>query len=223
VAEPEPGQLTGPVVGTAWMRPVAAAAGLAVPAGAVVMLVALAAAPGPWTTGYVSEAGTAGQPYAVPYRWGLVLLAAGVALLALALRRHRAAAALLGAAALLAGTSAVVPCSGGCPLPPYQPATPADLVHAGASVAGMVLLAGAMAAVARADLPRMVRRVAAASAVVIVPIGAALGLTMLVVGRGPVGAVLERLVLVVAVTWLTGTAVALALSRPGGLSIPARR
>jgi hypothetical protein len=100
---------------------------------------------------------------------------------------------------------------------------PADLVHAGASVVGMVLLAGAMAAVARADLPRMVRRVAAASAVVIVPIGAALGLTMLVVGRGPVGAVLERLVLVVAVTWLTGTAVALALSRPGGRSIPARR
>lgn len=192
----------------------AAAAGLAVPAGAVVMLVALAGAPGPWTTGYVSEAGTPGQPYAVGYRSGLVLLAAGVALLALALRRHRAAAALLGAAALLAATSAVVPCSGGCPLPPYQPATPADLVHAGASVAGMVLLAGAMAAVALADLPPILRRLATASAVVIVPAGAALGLTMLIAGRGPVGAVLERIVLVVAVTCLTGTAAGLALSRP---------
>ena len=201
------------MAGMAWTRPVAAAAGLAVPAGATVMLAALVAAPSPWTTGYVSEAGTAGQPYAVPYRWGLVLLAAGVALLALALHRIRPAAVLLGAAAVLAATSGVVPCTGGCPLPPYQPATPADLVHASAGVLGMVLLAAAMAAVTWLGPSPVVRRLAVVAAALTVPLGGALGLTMLLAGRGPVGATLERMLLVVAVTWLTGTAIALAYSR----------
>jgi hypothetical protein len=128
------------------------------------MLVALVAAPGPWTQGYVSEAGTAGQPSAGPYRWGLILLAAGVALLGVAVRRHRPAALLLAGAAVLAGTSGAVPCSERCPLPPYEPTTPADVVHAGAAILGMMLLAGAMIAVARSDLPRVARRMAAAIA-----------------------------------------------------------
>ena len=65
-------------------RLLAAGAGFAVLAGAIVMLVALVAAPGPWLRGYVSEAGTAGQPFAGAYRWGLLVLALGVALLSAA-------------------------------------------------------------------------------------------------------------------------------------------
>jgi hypothetical protein len=41
--------------------------------------------------------------------------------------------------------------------------------------------------------------------VVIVPLGAFLGLSMLFVGRSALGAALERLILAVAVGWLIGT------------------
>jgi hypothetical protein len=228
-----------------------AGAGTAVLAGAVIMLVAVLAAPGPWIHGYVSEAGTAGQPLAITYRWGLSLLAVGVALLGPALVRRtrsspapdgsagpcrqflgqpfvgrqdpgrqdpdrhfldrhflrsaRLAAALLIGSAVFAGTSAAIPCSNQCPLPPFEPTTPADVVHTAASIVGMVLLAAAMVAVALADLRRAQRRLAVVAAAGTVPVGATLGLTMLFVGRGPVGAGLERLLLVIAVSWLIGT------------------
>jgi len=110
--------------------PVAALGGAAVLAGALTMLAGLVAAPGPWTRGYVSEAGTTGMPLATAYRWGLVGLAVGVALLGGALRGgSRPVALLLGAAGLLAATSGVVPCTSGCPLPPYEQTTVADVTH----------------------------------------------------------------------------------------------
>jgi hypothetical protein len=201
-------------------RSAAAGAGPAVAAGAVIMLISLVAAPGPWLQGYVSEAGAAGQPFAGPYRWGLVLLALGVALLGLALRllpasAHRSfppasvqlAGGLLGVAAVLAGTSAVVPCSNLCPLPPFEPTTVADVVHTSASIVGMVLLAGAMLLTALSGPGTAVRRLAAGAVSLTVPLGGALGLTMLFAGRGMLGAVLERLLLIVAVGWLIGTSV----------------
>jgi hypothetical protein len=206
------------------VRAVSAAAGPAVAVGALVMLVALVAVPGPWTRGYVSEAGTAGQPYAVAYRWGLILLATGVALLALALRGRLPVALPLGAAALLAGISGAAPCSNQCPLPPFEPTTVADVVHTAASILGMVLLAGAMLAVAwagrrpdgrRPALPRAVRWLAAGATALTVPLGGALGLTMLFAGRGPLGAALERMLLVVAVSWLVGTSAGLTVATAG--------
>ncbi|GAA3337799.1 hypothetical protein GCM10020358_15470 [Amorphoplanes nipponensis] len=193
----------------------AAWAGAAVLTGALTMLAGLVAAPGPWTQGYVSEAGTAGMPLAAAYRWGLLGLAVGVGLLGGVLRRSsRPVATLLGLAALLAATSGVVPCTAGCPLPPYEQTTVADVTHTAASVIGMVLLAGAMALIAlSAPFGAVLRRLAAVAVAVIVPLGATLGLTMLLAGRGPAGATLERVALVVAVSWLIGTAVVLA--RPG--------
>lgn len=195
------------------------AAGAAVGAGAVVMLVALVAARGSWLVGYVSEAGTAAQPYAAPYRWGLFLLALGVALLGAAFaeqpygpaRRLRnpaaAVAMLLAAAATMAGASAAVSCTDRCPLPPFEPTTPADVVHTGASIVGMALLAAAVLTVALCDPRPAMRRFATAGAVCIVPLAGALGLTMAFAGRGALGAVLERLLLVMAVSWLIGTSV----------------
>lgn len=189
-------------------RGTAAAAGSAVLAGAVVMLVALISAPGPWLRGYVSEFGTAGQPYAVAYRTGLVLLALGAALLGFALLpRSRPAAALLVVASLLAGTSGSVSCSPGCPLPPYEPTTMADVVHASASILALVLIAGAMLAVALAPVRFVARRLGAYAAAVMVPLGAALGVSMLVVGRSGFGAAVERLILAIAVGWLIGMSV----------------
>ncbi|WP_250030998.1 DUF998 domain-containing protein [Paractinoplanes maris] len=193
-------------------RTAAIAGSAAVTAGAVVMLVALVAPAGSWWDGYVSEAGTAGQPYAIPYRSGLVLLAAGVALLGWALRDLRLVSVCLLVSAVLAATSGLVACSDTCPLPPYEPATAADIIHASASVAGMIVLAGAMAAVFLAHPRPAMTRLAAAGVVLIVPLGAALGLTMLFVGRSDFGATVERLALVVAVSWLVGSGVVTALT-----------
>jgi hypothetical protein len=244
-----------------WMtlnRLAAVAAALMATGGAATMLAALVADSGPWWRGYVSEAGTAGQPYAVAYRWGLLLLAVGVALLAVALRpggrpaavppgglrggdaaagdptggavaarrllrravavgHHRGdalAAVCLAAAAVLAGTAGVVPCSDRCPLPPYEPTTVADILHTAASILGMFVLVAAMAAVSLTGLLTATRRLAAAAVALMVPLGAALGLTMLVAGRNALGAVLERLLLVVAVSWLAGTALLTASAPP---------
>jgi hypothetical protein len=194
---------------------IAASAGVAVLVGALTMLTGLIAAPGPWLDGYVSEAGTAGLPLAGAYRLGLVFLALGVALLGRALHpASRPVAVLLGLAAVLAGTSGAVPCSTGCPLPPFEPTTVSDVAHTAASIVGMVLLAGAMAAVAlSAVFGPVLRRLAGVATVLTVPLGGALGLTMLFVGRSDLSALLERAALVVAVTWLIGTAVVLAIGR----------
>ncbi|GAA2709098.1 DUF998 domain-containing protein [Actinoplanes palleronii] len=182
----------------------AVGAGLAVAGGAGVMLVALVAGPGSWWRGYVSEAGAAGQPYAMGYRFGLILLAYGVALLSRAVPRI---GVLLLVAALLAGTSGVVSCSEGCPLPPYETTTPADVVHTAVSILGMAVLAAAMAVTWWTSARQVIRRLAAAALTLTVPLGAALGLMMLFAGRGATSAVLERVLLVVAVSWLVGTAV----------------
>ncbi|WP_250005422.1 DUF998 domain-containing protein [Actinoplanes sp. M2I2] len=201
----------------------AGAAALAVTAGAVVMLIALVAPAGSWWDGYVSEAGTAGQPYAIPYRSGLVVLAAGVGLLGWALRDLRLVGGCLLVSSLLAATSGLVACSDTCPLPPYEPSTAADIVHALASVAGMIVLAGAMAAVWFARPRPAMTRLAAVGVVLIVPLGAALGLTMLFVGRSDFGAVVERLVLVVAVSWLVGTGLTAGVLPPDPRTMPDRR
>jgi hypothetical protein len=78
----------------------------------------------------------------------------------------------------------------------------------------MVLLAGAMVAVARSDLPPVVRRMAGVAAALTVPLGAVQGMTMLVAGRVPLGAALERILLVVAVSWLVGTSAAVVFRGP---------
>ncbi|MEU8820709.1 DUF998 domain-containing protein [Actinoplanes sp. NPDC048796] len=195
-------------------RFLAVASALAVTGGAVTMLVALVAAPGSWLAGYVSEAGTAGVPYAVPYRAGLVVLAVGVALLGAAVRIPLASPALF-AAAGLAAVSGVVPCTNQCPLPPYEPTTPADVVHASATILGMLMLAAAMAAMWWYAGDRTRKGLAAGGVALTVPLGAALGLTMLLAGRGTLGATLERLLLAEAVVWLVGTAVTTALTTGG--------
>ncbi|MFG1604336.1 DUF998 domain-containing protein [Actinoplanes sp. NPDC049265] len=180
-------------------RLLAGASAGAVLGGAVIMLAGLVAAPGPWWQGYVSEAGVAGLPLAGLYRAGLIVLAVGVAGLGLRLR-----AVLLLVAAGLAAVSGAVPCTGGCPLPPFEASTGADVVHAGAAILGMVVLAGAMAEHWMITRDRAARWVSGIAVAITVPVGGALGLIMLFAGRVMLGAALERLLLVVAVAWLVG-------------------
>ena len=190
----------------------AVVAALAVAGGAGAMLFALVAGPGAWWQGYVSEAGTTGRPYAVVYRLGLVVLALGVALLGRALPP---AGLFLLVSAVLAGASSVVPCSDQCPLPPYEPTTPADVVHTAASILGMAGLAAAMAVIWWTAARPAIRRLTATALTLTVVLGAALGVTMLLAGRGTTGALLERALLVVAVSWLVGTALITAFTGRG--------
>src|SRR5262249_37984204 len=112
------------------------AAGVALVAtvlGAALIAAAVVAAPRLRLGGYVSEAGVGASGHATAYRWGAALLALGQAALAVALcgrlrwARLGVVAVTVGLVAVDAafgGVSAAVSCSPGCPLPPYEPATP---------------------------------------------------------------------------------------------------
>ncbi|WP_433553139.1 DUF998 domain-containing protein [Micromonospora zamorensis] len=217
MAEPgRPGTTTAPRARADVARRVAgsAAAGCAL-AGAVAVAVAVVAGPGPGLTGYVSEAGIAGSGHDTTYRIGILALAAALLLVGVALPPGVwAAPALLATGAVFTAVSGAVTCSAGCPLPPFERATAADLVHGGTSIAATasVVLAMVTLAVSGPAGP-VLRRLAGLAAAVALPLCAAVGLAMLVVGRGAVVGVLERLVLAVAVLWGLSTATALALAR----------
>jgi hypothetical protein len=180
---------------------------VAILAGVLTMAASLGSAPGPWTAGYVSEAGTAGLPAAAAYRMGVLVLAAGVMALGAALARPvRAAAVLLGVAGGLAGTSGAVPCSTGCPLPPYEAATAADLVHGAAGILGRAALAVAMVTLAMSAAGVLLRRWAAAGATVTFPLAAVMAVAMVTAGRTPLTAAVERTLLAIAACWLVGAA-----------------
>ncbi|MET8467471.1 DUF998 domain-containing protein [Micromonospora zamorensis] len=211
-----PGTTTAPRARADVARRVAgtAAAGCAL-AGAVAVTVAVVAGPGPGLTGYVSEAGIAGSGHATTYRIGILALAAALLLVGAALPPGVwAAPALLATGAVFTAVSGAVTCSAGCPLPPFERATAADLVHGGTSIAATasVVLAMVTLAVSGPAGP-VLRRLAGLAAAVALPLCAAVGLAMLVLGRGAVVGVLERLVLAVAVLWGLSTATALALAR----------
>jgi hypothetical protein len=173
----------------------AAVSALAGIVGAVAIIAAVAAQPHPWTTGYVSEAGIGARSGA--YRFGIVALSLGLILLGGAIRTLLGSA-LLVAAGVFGSVSAAVTCTPGCPLPPYQHAAPADLVHAAASCLSVGLTALAMVAIGT----RLSRWAFAITA----PIIAALGICLLAIGRGTATAVLERVVLTILVAWAVATA-----------------
>jgi hypothetical protein len=192
-------------------RAASAATAFAV-AGAVGLLTAVADAP---LAGYVSEAGVPGQPQSLVYRLSIFAIAAALVLLAGAARATVApAAALLGLAAAFAAVSGAVPCSPGCPLPPYERSTAADLVHAGGSIAALGWCGLAMLAFAVLGKERWLRRVGWLGVVVAIPLLAASGIALLVAGRGLVTGVLERLALAAALAWLVATSALHAIRLP---------
>ncbi|GAA2716694.1 DUF998 domain-containing protein [Micromonospora olivasterospora] len=196
-------------------RVTAAAAAAFVLAGTAAVTLAVVAGPGPGLTGYVSEAGVADSAYATTYRIGVFALAAALLLLAAALPvALRAAAGLLVAGGSATALSGAVTCSAGCPLPPFEAATVADLVHGGAAIAASASVVFAMLAVAfRPRAAPGLRRIAGLGAAAALPVAGAVGLAMLVVGRGTLAGVLERVLLAVCAAWGLATATALALRR----------
>ncbi|WKU04684.1 DUF998 domain-containing protein [Micromonospora sp. HUAS LYJ1] len=198
--------------------------------GAVAVTVAVGAGPGgPWR-GYVSEAGVRDSAFAPTYRMGVFALAAALLSLAAALPvTLRLAAGLLLTGAAGTVLSGAVTCSAGCPLPPFEAATPADLVHAGASIvaAGVTVLAMLVVGFLRPATPGL-RRVGRVAGVVALPVAGAVALGLLTVGRGGLVAGLERVLLVVCAGWGLCTALLLARHRPagagpGGRAVPRTR
>ncbi|WFE38963.1 DUF998 domain-containing protein [Micromonospora sp. WMMD998] len=190
--------------------------------GAVAVTVAVVAGPGPGPTGYVSEAGVTDSGYAGAYRIGIFTLAAALLLLAGALpTAARAASVLLGVGAVATTLSGTVTCSAGCPLPPFEAATVADLVHGGASIAATAAVVFAMLAlVCSPAVGVALRRVAAIGAALALPLSGAVGLAMLLVGRGTLVGLLERSLLTVTAAW--GLATAVVLVRRGPRLTPGR-
>lgn len=180
----------------------AAAAGCAT-AGTATVAHALTAAPGLGPRTYVSEAGVPAYPHAGNFRAGILLVAAALILLGAALLRGRRAAGLLllfsGAATTGAGT---VSCSGGCPLPPYEIGTVADLVHATASIVAVAAIVLAMATLGARGPDRLLRGLCVAASTIAFPLSAAVGLAMLLIGRGTAIGLLERALLAVIAAWL---------------------
>jgi Protein of unknown function (DUF998) len=185
--------------------------------GATAVIVALLGGAGPKPIKYVSEAGAEGSPYAPAYQGGMYAMAAGLVLLAVALRpAARPAAALLAAGAAATTLSGTVPCTEGCPLPPYEPTTPADLVHAAASIVAVAAWVFAIVATAAAaGVASGVRRFSAGAAALALPLSVAVGVAILVAGRGSVVSIVERLLLVVTVVWAVGAATAIGMDDAG--------
>ena len=173
-------------------------------AGTVTVALAVVAGPSAGLTGYVSEAGVGTGRYATAYRLGVFAVAVGLLLLAAALPTVlRPAAALLAASAVGTGLSASVACSPGCPLPPFEATTTADLVHGGASIAAVASAVFAMLAMAWPGTggPAL-RRLGIIGAAVALPLSVTIGLAMLTLGRGAVVGVVERMLLGLTALWL---------------------
>jgi hypothetical protein len=196
------------------VRVVAALAALATVLGIGLVLTAVLATRRLWFAGYVSEAGVATEPHVPAYQGGMFCLAVGLSLLGVAASTIAPVAAwLLAAAGALATVSGAVPCSAGCPLPPYEPATMADLVHGGASamaVAACTLAMGALALRSSGGVAKLSR----IAFWVVAPLVAMAALAMLTVGRGHATGLLERVILVASTAWILATSAALFRAPP---------
>jgi hypothetical protein len=177
------------------------------------LLVAAVGTPALRVSGYVSELGARGAPWAGVYRVAILAIAVGLGLLAVVYRPVSVlAAAALAVAAGFGTVSASVPCTPGCPLPPEASATRADVVHTGASIAGFVAAGVAMlilAGIAADPVARLCRY----AVVLVTGLGTPVGVGIVLVGRGVFTGALERAMMAVAIGWLVGVS-ALAALRP---------
>jgi hypothetical protein len=186
-----------------WAGRAAVAGATCVVIGGAMVGIAVATTPEVGLADYVSEAGVRSAPHASAYRIGILVLAAALALLAAALLPvARLAAAALASAAAFTVASGSVTCSDGCPLPPFERATGADLVHGGASILAVAVCVGTMLLLAGGAGPAVLTRPARVALAAAGPLSVSVGLAMLVAGHGAATGVLERALLLVIAGWL---------------------
>jgi hypothetical protein len=170
---------------------------------------------------YVSELGATGEPTAEVFRWGLVLVAASAALVALCAPRLEPRvrwlavappAVVLAGAALAFGIASQVTCTYGCPLPVGEAFTWQDLIHTVCAVIGFAAAAYAMLQVAVDRRFRALGRFSTVSAVAVAVIAGVGGLLSLLRFGTQVGGILELIATTVALVWLMVLAVVLAVA-----------
>ncbi len=205
-------------VGVLVSRVAGAVAAGATLVGMVVLGGAVIATQGLVYPGFVSEAGAPGQPHVSAYTCGIVAIAAGLLLLAVALyagassRYAMGAGWLCAASAVLATVSSSVPCSPGCPLPPFATPTAQDLVHGGASTLGVAMTGLAVLLLALAPQPGPLRRLSRAFLWPLVPLGGTVAVALAFLGQGWLLGITERATLLTILAW---TAFAGALTARG--------
>lgn len=185
-------------------RWVAAASATAGTLGAAGLAIAVAGS-APWR--YVSESGVPGAPHAALYQISMLLLASSLGLLAVSValparRPHALIAASLALAAPFAALAGVVPCSPGCPLPPYQTPAARDLVHAAGAVGALGLCALAILLYAALPGPALLRRAGRLGALVAYPPLLLAAAGILITGRSLFTGVMERAALVAVAAWM---------------------
>ncbi len=178
------------------LRHVSAALGLLAAAGLAIAIMALPLG------SYISEAGVAGMPHFVLYRFSLLAVGVAAAALAAGLLRFcaLAATALFVAAPAVIGSAAVA-CTPGCPLPPYEATTGRDLAHAAASIVGVGFCALAMLALARCAHGRL-RRLSWLGVAIAWPLLLATAVSILALGRGLSTGLLERAAIAACLAWI---------------------
>jgi hypothetical protein len=188
--------------------------------GGILVVYAVAALPSPWTGGFVSEAGVPGAPHPLVYRFGIAGLAAGLALLGVAVLSVPPIPVprlptvppwlFLVSAGAFTMVSGSVPCTRECPLPPYEPTTARDLVHGGTSMLAVALATAAMLLLAASTHDPVLRTVSRVAAGCCVPVLLALAVSLAATGRSESTAVLERAGLAGVLVWavVAGTRIA---------------
>lgn len=168
----------------------------------------------PLDGGYLSDLGASGNPGAGVFRLGLVAAAAahlGVAVSFTArLPRHDPRVLLLLAAAVSLGSQTVVRCTGTCRLPGVDGGVPLiDAAHLVVAGVGFALWA-AVAAIDVVDAQPIAPRVSPLTSALLVGHLALLGGLVLIDPHGTLTALLQRTMVLVALTWLAWSGVLVA-------------
>ncbi len=170
---------------------------------------------------YVSELGADGEPTAATFRWALVLVSVAAALVALAAPpltpriRWLAVvppAVVLAGAAVAFGIASQVTCTAYCPLPVGASFTWQDFIHTVSAVLGFAGAAFVMLQVAADRRFRRLARFSLGSAIAVALISATGGMLSVLRFGTQVGGVLEFVATSIALVWLVGLAVFLAVS-----------
>lgn len=170
---------------------------------------------------YVSELGADGMPTARWFQIALVTLVVGGTLVAVAARRIRASARILGAwpptvtllvACGLFLVASQVPCTSGCPVP-YGPLfTWQDFTHTTSAVIAFGAAAWAMLQCSFAAGHRVLRRFSLVASISVATIAGAGGLMSLFNWNAGFGSHLEFVATTIGVAWIAALGVFLALS-----------
>lgn len=187
--------------------------------GTAALLSAARGTPGYQLDDYLSEMGIPGEPYAGTYQLSVRSVVAAMLLLgttlSMVLRTIAPLAALVVSAALLIG-SVQVPCTPGCPVPPWGPGfTGQDVLHLVVSAGGLGMAAIAMVLVAGTERAGPMLRVGSlAAGGLTLGCMAVTGAALLVRPHGVVHGLFERGAVAVALGWVVLVATGLLVCRP---------